>query len=71
MEIIFQPNLNKGIMLQVSEILKAKHMERFFTLDYSDAKGLTFSLDEAAITKESLRNGKFLVRPTLICRRWR
>ncbi len=52
----------KGVMLQVSDILKAKRMERFFTLDYSDAKGLTFSLDEAAIHKESLRDGKFLVK---------
>ena len=41
-------------MLKVSEILKAKRMERFFTLDYSDAKGLTFSLGQAAITKDGI-----------------
>jgi len=52
----------KGVMLKVAEILKAKHTERFFEVNYDGAKELIYRLNQAVIDKESLRDGKFLIK---------
>ncbi|WP_231862933.1 IS1634 family transposase [Alicyclobacillus mali (ex Roth et al. 2021)] len=52
---------DKGVMLKVADLLTRKGVEAFFQIDYKNGI-LTYRRDEDAITKETLRDGKFLIR---------
>lgn len=53
---------SKGVMLRVADILERKGMAKFFAVEYDGGKSLTFQRDEEAISRETLRDGKFLVQ---------
>jgi hypothetical protein len=51
----------KNIIVKVTEILIQKNMQAYFEVDY-DGQTLTFHRNEAALAKEVLRDGKFLIK---------
>ncbi|WP_264842458.1 IS1634 family transposase [Caldinitratiruptor microaerophilus] len=59
----------KGVMLRVAEILGHKGVAKFFQVAY-DGRELRFERDEAAIAKETLRDGKFLVQTSADLSPW-
>jgi len=52
----------KSIMLKVADLLNRKGMARFFDIDYDGNKRLNWQRNQTAIDKESLRDGKFLLK---------
>lgn len=52
---------DKGVMLQVSDLLTKKGVQSFFEVAYTDGK-LTYERVPETIAKEALRDGKFLIR---------
>lgn len=53
---------SKRVMLKVAEILKRKGTTAFFEVSYDGQKTLSFQRNEAAIERETLRDGKFLIK---------
>jgi hypothetical protein len=51
----------KNTIVKVAEILTQKNMQAYFDVDY-DGQTLTFHCNEAALAKEVLRDGKFLIK---------
>lgn len=51
----------KRTMVKVGEILTKKGVQAFLEIDY-DGQELTYQRNEAALVKESLRDGKFVVK---------
>jgi len=51
----------KRVMVRVGDILTRKGMQAFFDLAY-DGRTLVWSRNEAAIAKETLRDGRFIVK---------
>ncbi|NSW83678.1 MAG: IS1634 family transposase [Syntrophothermus sp.] len=52
----------KGVVVKLASILEHKGMTPFFDVSYDGQKELSFQRNEAAIAKEALRDGKFLVK---------
>lgn len=52
---------DKGVMLQVGDLLTKKGVQAFFDVTYTDGK-LSYERVPETIAKESLRDGKFLIR---------
>ncbi|WP_425057930.1 hypothetical protein SCACP_25010 [Sporomusa carbonis] len=55
-----KPN-SKNLMVKVGEILTKKGVQAFFEVDF-DGQNLTFKHDQAALAKEKLRDGKFVIK---------
>ena len=51
----------KRTMVKVAEILTKKGVQAFFAIDF-DGQNLSFRHEEAALVKEALRDGKFVVK---------
>jgi transposase len=51
----------KGVMLKVAAILNKKGLAQIFDITY-DGKSFNFEVNEQALAKEALRDGKFLIQ---------
>ena len=51
----------KNIMIQVGKELTRKNVQSFFEINY-DGSQMSYSRNEAALAKEALRDGKFIVK---------
>ena len=51
----------QSVMLKVSEILTRRGVQEFFTVDF-DGQWITYTRNEAALAKEALRDGLFVIK---------